>query len=475
MTGQTLIEQVRRSLSEHCGVATGERAIVGLSGGVDSVVLVHILKEIGIDCQVVHVNYGIRGAESDNDEEFVADLCKRLDLPCRVVRPPAGWPAGASGSSLQESARDFRYMTFQDLAVEGGLTKVVVAHHLDDQVETVLLRMMRGTGLRGLVGMRPRRAISEGSDVELVRPLLSISRADILKWASDRSIQFREDRSNDDPAFDRARLRREVMPSIAEAFGEAGLRNVARSAAQAQAVYDAVVAQRLCDDLAAVTRAGDSPTLGIDALMEHTPGWRDMILLEAVRSWIPGAPERATIADKIAALATAQPGKKVIVADTVIWRGRGTITFVTDHARTSAVSVPDSSTCYELVPGKPVEIGSGTLIIDAAVTFDENNLSTLADANDPFTELVDEQVLQAAVSVGPWKHGEQFQPFGMEGSKNISDFLTDQKVEPHLKSAVPVVRSGDEVVWVVGHRLAKPFRVRPNSRRVLRLRFIPKT
>lgn len=251
------------------------------------------------------------------------------------------------------------------------------------------------------------------------------------------------------------------------------MRNIARSAGQAQAAYDNVVAERLQADLAAAMQEGDSPTLGVDALMEHSPGWRNMILLEAVRRWIPDAPERATIADKIAALMKVQPGKKVLVANSVIWRGRGTITFAENHAPTSVPSALDLSGRCELTPGKPVDIGLGTLIIDEAAKFEENGLSTLAGLKDPFTEFVDEQVFQAAVSVGPWHAGEQFQPFGMEGRKNISDFLTDQKVEPQLKSGVPIVRSGDEVVWVVGHRLSHQFRVRPDSKHVVRLRFLP--
>ncbi len=493
MARESLIEHVRGSSHEDILVAAGEGVVVGVSGGVDSVTLLHLLKGVGAVCRVVHVNYGLRGAESDGDADFVVRLCEHLALSCTVVQPPEGWSTRASGESLQELARNFRYQVFEDVAHEAGIAKVAVAHHLSDQVETILMRLVRGTGLRGLAGMRRRRPISENSSVELVRPLLFMARSEILQWASEHDIDYREDRSNNDARFDRTRMRNQVIPSIAEAFGESGLRNIARSAGQAQAVFDAVVAERLDSDLTASTRCEKPPTLMIDALMKHEPGWRTAILLEAVRRWIPHAPERATIANQIETLLTAQPGKRLVIADTVIWRGRGAIVFVGNRARPDclpgegptlsgrrpAVGVPGyqvsgDPVSTELLLGRPVDIGHGVLLVEEATLVEEGAPSPMMFDRDPNTELADDRVLLAPMSVGRWRPGDRFQPLGMAGRKNVSDFLTDQKLEPHLKSEVPVVKSGGEIVWIVGHRLAHPFRVRSDSKKVVRLSFIPR-
>ncbi len=484
MERRTLFERIRESIPEDSLVAAGEDVVVGVSGGVDSVTLLHFLKDRGAVCRVVHVDYGLRGVESDGDAEFVTRLCERLALSCTIARPAEGWSTRASGESLQELARNFRYQVFEDAARKARLRKVAVAHHLDDQVETILLRLVRGTGLRGLAGMRRRRPISEQSSVELVRPLLSVTRREILEWASEHKIEFRKDRSNDNVRFDRARMRNLVIPSISEAFGESGLRNIARSAGQAQAVFDAVVAERLNSDLAAATVDEKPPTLMVDVLLKHGPGWRSAILLEAVRRWVPQAPERATIANRIDALLTTQPGKRLVVADFVIWRGRGTIVFVKSGVsgergplRPSGLRginiedrVLDEPNSVELVLGEPLDVGVGTVLMEKA----KKKGGRDAFSNDPNIEFVDGRILDALPVVGRWKQGDRFQPLRMTGRKNVSDFLTDQKVEPHLKSEVPVVKSGGEIVWVVGYRLAHPFRVRSDSKYVVRLSFIHK-
>jgi len=468
----TLIDRIRKCISDHGLVAPEEDVVVGVSGGVDSVTLVHILKEVGAACRVVHINYGLRGSESDGDEELVERLCDRLTLSCVVVRPPDGWLRSNTGRSLQELARDFRYKVFEEVATEAGARKVAVGHHLDDQVETILLRLVRGTGLRGLAGMRRCRSISEASSIELIRPFLSETRSEILEWAFKNNIDYREDRTNQDKRFDRTRMRDLVVPSIAEAFGEAGLRNIARSADQAQAVYDAVVAKRVEADLSAAAGAGEHPTLVVDTLMKHDSGWRTEILLEAVRRWIPSAPERASIANQIENLLTAQPGKRLALADSVIWRERGTLVFVNNQVSGDRVS--GGAAVTELVAGRSVDIGDGTLLVEPAKKLNAARIGEIMDDCNPNTELVDDRILQAPMSVGRWQPGDRFRPLGMAGRKNVSDFLTDRKVEPHLKSGVLVVKSGEKIVWVVGHRLAHPFRVRSDSERVVRLSFSPK-
>lgn len=459
MSGSDFIEKFRRLVEDEHLLAAGEEVVVGVSGGVDSVALLQLLVEYGASCRVLHVNYGLRGEDSDRDAALVARLCEQLEVPHETSEPPAGWAEGSSGESIQHLAREYRYRVFEDWARAHDIRKVAVAHHLDDQVETLILRLVRGSGLRGLTGMRPRRPISEGSSVELIRPLLTVTRAEILGWVSEKGFVFRDDRSNVDPRFDRARVRTIVVPALLEAFGESALRNIARSADHARAAIDEAVTARLRDDLRSAAVEDLDRALRVEALLKLDAGWRALVLLEATRRWLPDAPRRASVADRLSELLTAQPGKKAVFGRSAVWRDRDAIVFVPESAR--------SQEDRPVTPGEPVHLDTGTLLVERC------KRGPSRYSSDPNVEIADANLLSSPLSVGPWRAGERFRPIGMANSKKISDFLTDERVASHRKSGVLVLRSGEDVVWVVGHRLAETFKVGPETTGVVKLSFEP--
>jgi tRNA(Ile)-lysidine synthase len=434
--------------------------LVGVSGGADSVALLHLLKEFGAFCHAVHVNYGLRGGESDGDASFVEELCARLGVPLEMVEVPEDWDAATSGDSIQERAREFRYRVFEDVADRTGIRKVAVAHHLDDQAETVLLRLLRGTGLQGAVGMRPKRPISAGSDIDLIRPLLRVSRSEILAWLEERGLDYRDDSSNADPRYARARLRRDVVPAIVEAFGDSAVRNIARFSGHARAAIDWAVMERLEGDLESALVEGAEPALSVETLAGMEPGWRDLVLLEALKRWMPDAPERSTAVFELATLLEAEPGKKVVFGNSVAWRSRESIVFLHNEGS-------DQSE-YRLTPGEPLQLEKGTIALERDVS------DAMSAKDDPDVEIADARLLDRIVTVGPWREGERFQPLGLAGTKTVSDFLRDERVAPQHKSNVLVVRSGGDIVWVVGHRLAHPYRITEETTEVVRLTWMPK-
>ncbi|RMH66130.1 MAG: tRNA lysidine(34) synthetase TilS, partial [Bacteroidetes bacterium] len=229
-----LPEQVRRFMAEQGLPEPGEAVLVGLSGGVDSVVLTVVLQRLGYRVAAAHVNYRLRGAASEEDEAWVRAFCREQRVPCHVRRLAEGAVvrvARGTGGSVQAAARTLRYAYFEERARRLGLRWVAVAHHLDDQAETVLLHLLRGTGVEGMAGMPVARPIRPGSPVRVMRPLLGVRRHAIEAFARHQGLGWREDASNTHPRYRRGVLRAEVLPLLEARFGAAVVPNLARTAA----------------------------------------------------------------------------------------------------------------------------------------------------------------------------------------------------------------------------------------------------
>lgn len=254
-----LMLEIKRYIEANQLIRPGDGVVVGLSGGPDSVFLLYALHTLqarmGFTLRAVHVHHGIRGAEADRDEAFSEKLCAKLDIPFQAVHVAAPAYAAQHGLSLEEAARILRYEALEAARQQLGQTRaawIAVAHHLDDQAETVLHNLVRGAGLRGLAGMENRRN-------HVIRPLLSIKREDILKWLKQYDIPYVTDSTNADPHYTRNRIRSTVLPELREINPEASA-HIAHSAAllrEADAYFHALALQYV-DAHATLTVAPDS-------------------------------------------------------------------------------------------------------------------------------------------------------------------------------------------------------------------------
>ena len=254
-----LMLEIKRYIEANQLIRPGDGVLVGLSGGPDSVFLLYALHTLqarmGFTLRAVHVHHGIRGAEADRDEAFSEKLCAKLDIPFQAVHVAAPAYAAQHGLSLEEAARILRYEALEAARQQLGQATaawIAVAHHLDDQAETVLHNLVRGAGLRGLAGMENRRN-------HVIRPLLSIKREDILKWLKQYDIPYVTDSTNADPHYTRNRIRSTVLPELREINPEASA-HIAHSAAllrEADAFFHALALQYV-DAHATLTVAPDS-------------------------------------------------------------------------------------------------------------------------------------------------------------------------------------------------------------------------
>ena len=437
--------------------------VVGVSGGVDSMVLMDVLHRLDVPLLAAHVNYGLRGDESDADEALVRRRCAELGVPLETARYETRSVAEERGLSLQQAARELRYAFFSDVAAAEGASAVAVGHHADDQAETVLLNLFRGTGVTGLAGMPASRPLNRTHPITLIRPLLGERRRDLEAFARAHTVPWREDASNASEDYLRAIVRHRILPLVVETVDDDVSGRIARTAGFVRAYLDEVLDPALrarFDACARVLRPGGM--LLLEPLRDLAPVWRSRLLLEALAHWLPGAPRDAGTAARLESLMGAQVGRKLPLVGGIVWREREGLRFqptVSDAEKHPDVVHIQLDEGVHAVPG-------GTL--------------TLRRANRPFEvttgpyeATVDAAAVSSPLVYRPWQNGDVLQPLGMTGHKKVSDVLTDAKVRSSERSVIRVLESDGRILWIPGVRLSEWARVTARSESVWMIRFDP--
>jgi tRNA(Ile)-lysidine synthase len=389
----------------------GEPLLVLVSGGGDSVCLLDVAVRLGANVSALHVNYGLREG-ADADEAFVRELCARLELPLhaeRVSLPESG--------NLQDRARDARYALAERLAE----SDYAAAHTASDQAETVLYRLAVSPGSRALHGMAPRRG-------RLVRPLLGVTREEARDYLRARGLEWREDPSNADRRFARARVRHDLMEALRE-IGPTPERTIALTAAQLR--EEAELLDQAVD--AALEELGGGPAVSLATLREQPPALRRLVLRRLAGDR-PVPDEVLELDERGSSALDLGDGLRAVVE-------YGTLRFTTtaDPREPEPVELP--------VPGR-ARFGSWEL--EAAVD-QEGDVAVSATA------------LGDSATVRAWRDGDRMRPLGLGGSKSLQDLFTDRKIPRALRRTLPVVEVGGEVAWVAGVALDERFAARPGE------------
>lgn len=479
---------VRNYIREHSLLQDSDPVVVGVSGGVDSMSLLHILYELGYDIFAVHFNHELRGRESDADVQCVSDYCAGLGISFLSVRLGNEIRKQSGSGSIQECARRLRYNHFRRIAVAKGIRHVAVAHNRNDQAETVLLNLKRGTGLDGMAAMRASRVLNyfdpfeayqgedphdSGDRIHLIRPLLCVRRRQIESYVADRAIPWREDKSNQDLRYTRNRIRHEIIPEHARGIRPDFIDDIAEAAEAVARVVDEVIPESLPGPLRNWTHL--DRRLPIESLMQLSTVLRSWLYLRALRRWLPAAPARSTTISAIDSLLRSQPGRRVQFKSGCIWRERTAIHFdrrpVAGVAKADPESILDSeldSRSIELVPGISVRVDDR--YVDLEIKSLDGAQSVITERGEDCCRVfLDLKKVTGSLTVRRWRAGDRFVPLGMKGSKKVKSYLTDVKVESSLRSDVHVVCDDEKIVWLVGHRLDNRVRLDKDSRIVARL------
>lgn len=415
--------------------------IVAVSGGVDSVVLAYLFHLAGAKFEVAHCNFGLRGPESDGDEKFVKTLANKLGVRFHVKKFETEQYAQTRGISIQMAARELRYNWFKQLKEDTGIDQVATAHHKGDTVETVLFNLTKGTGLEGLHGIKANTDMA-------IRPLLFATRKEILEFAENNTIKWREDSSNDSVKYSRNKIRHKVIPVLEEINPKAqeAIFSSTERLEQAEEFLNYNL-DKLRKELIKVE--GAHHYINTQKVM-GTPG-RRYVLYMLLKPFGFTYDHTNAILDGISGL----PGKIYY-----------SLTHVVNIDREQLVVSPLMENQNGLILNDQDNVYSLDDISISIKTYDAKAYRICADEN---ILAFDKGLLKFPIRLRTWKKGDTFYPLGMKGKKKLSDFMIDAKIPVNLKNHVWLVISGDEIAGIVNHRLDDRYKITDKTKTVFEL------
>jgi tRNA(Ile)-lysidine synthase len=463
-----MIEKVLSTIGKHKLIEPGQLILVGISGGPDSVCLLHVLHSLAERLQIklhaVHVNHMLRGDEAEADRAYVEDLCLRLHIPLNTVAANIRELAADRGLSLEEAGREARYEAFERLAQRLGAARIAVAHNRNDQAETLLMRLIRGTGLEGLKGMEVLRG-------NIIRPLLEIDRSEIELYCDVKRLQPRIDRSNLECVYTRNKIRLQLIPTINSLFGTDVVESLNKLACivKDENEYLEEQAMLLFKNSMAGQKTG-SISLRLELLQGYHPALQKRILRYAVKKLRGHLKEIENVhVESLLELMNGRTGAEVHLPGGMrAKKSYHELKFTLQQEET-----PGPFETSLVIPGT-------TIVGDAGAEFHSSTANTAKDI-EQYTNMrynaniqyFDLEKLGSSVWVRNRRNGDVFRPLKSNGTRKLKEFLIDSKVPREERDGIPLVAVGHEIVWIVGFKISDKFKVTDHTKTILKLEFQP--
>lgn len=431
---QSLQKQFHDFILTNDLVKKGEKVLLAVSGGLDSMVMAQLFLKGEIPFSIAHCNYGLRGEESDGDEAFVMNWADSHNINCHVK-------AIDIAGSVQLEARNARYQWFSELASEHGYDKVATAHQLSDSLETILINLSRGTGIKGMAGI----SVMNGN---IIRPLLFAGRQMLYDYAMQQDLEWREDSSNAKTDYDRNRIRHDVVPELMKL--NPSLFKSFR-----------LTTERL--NYAAEIVESQVKLIETRFLSENDNGFQLDL------SWLKHTSDELVLAELLSPFGVNYTTAKEIYHT----RGKSGSSFpadgwlITMDRSTLFIDKDDAIKEMEIRIDSPgeYELGSEKIIVEHVgkeeVEFDTSHIAYF-----------DAGMLQFPLTVRSWKKGDRFQPLGMTGEKKVSDYLIDEKVPLALKKYVRILECDQRIAWLIDMRVSEVFKISDNTAHVIKITFV---
>lgn len=454
-------------------IGNGDRIGIALSGGADSVALLHALRSIGVDygasLSIIHVNHGLRENESDRDELFVRSLAEQLDMvvDCRYVSIPK--IRQTARGSIEDIARDERYEYFNQIRYLRGLTKIALGHTLDDQAETVLMKVMRGAGLSGLRGMLPVR------DGFYIRPLIETTRAEVIAFLQETRVGHVSDSTNEDERYLRNRVRKKLLPELVQSYNPRLLRNIDHmvDVLRMEEEYLNLKAEELLKEWD-VANGADPPVVSVNEFKNIHDALQRRIIRRLIGT-VSDAKHNTEYRHVKAVIDFLKGGKSQGVVhvggDVRVRREYDRLVFErggNDGRRAEKTTTEEAPQfCYTLQMSAVVAIREISRSIVCEIVD-----ATAVDFTVPERVFMDRATLEFPLRVRNVRLGDTVQPLGMKGTKKIKSMFIDRKIPRCRRSRIPVIEDEKSIVWVAGVCLSERVKVTSSTKKILKAEII---
>lgn len=433
------------ALENQCGVTMPQRLLVAVSGGADSVALLHLLKSAGADCVVAHCNFSLRGAESDGDELFVRELCNKIGVVCIVKRFNTKGYAALKGVSIEMAARELRYQWFSEIMQTEKISLVATGHHGNDAIETFFLNLARGTGIKGLTGIAWKRGV-------VVRPLLFAQASEIIDYCRAIQLDYRTDSTNTDVAILRNKIRHQIIPlfnQVNPAFFLTMQHNMGLLKEVSEVFSNDIEVFK--EQFVASTE--DGLLIPISKVKEHPQ--KRSLLYEVLSPY----GFNSAVIDEIVKGLDATPGRQYFSDSHRLVRDRYNLilTGITAEQKSSFYLQADETDINE-----PIKLKIREFDKEFGFQFSTN----------PKIAHFDADLIDFPLELRKWHKGDSFQPLGMACFKKLSDFFINEKYSLIQKENLWLLISNSDIIWIVGKRMDNRYKVTQNTKRILEISLV---
>ena len=453
---KTTEQKTLKFIDENHLIRKGDRVLVALSGGADSIFLLHFLikfkKRLGIEITAFHLNHKLRSKSAELDEKFCATFCSKNKIEFHSIPRDIKSFARKNKISIEEAGREIRYAELLKASKNCKATKIATAHNSSDNVETILLNFIKGTGVKGLTGIPIRRE-------NIIRPILCLSSDEIRKYLKENKISYRIDASNLNTDYERNFLRKEIIPKLKRRLNpriEEKINNTAKILADINSLIEIQV-----DNIAKSAAEFDGKELKIN--LKQINKFDASFYSIFVKSVVEKSFEIELTSENIRSLINlmnSQTGRAIHLKDNLIAsKDRDLIVIRRQHG-----IKPKTVT-------KKIKIGQKVKIDGKVISIEQISKKNVKFIPDKYTEYISGDSLQEIFEVRKWKAGDKFQPIGMKGTKKISDFLADEKISSRIKRENLVLTNSGKIVWVIGLRLDERSKVTPETKKILKLAY----
>lgn len=438
-----MLNQVKTYIAAHHLLKKTDLILVGLSGGADSVALLSLLTRLGYRCIAVHCNFHLRGEESDRDEDFAGKMAEKAGIPFLKTDFDTRQYAKENHISIEMAARDLRYAWFEEVRQSQKAQAIAIAHHQDDSIETFLLNLTRGTGIRGLRGIQPKNGY-------VIRPLLSVNRLDIMDYLGENDLPYVTDSTNNQDDISRNFIRLRVLPLLQKLNPsiKKAIATTSQNLSEAEILYQYAI-EKIKEKV-----MDPEGRYSIPALAQYPA--QQTVLYELLSPFGFTAPTIESVYHSL----DAEPGKRFYSLNKryCLLKDRGHLILSKEEKKNKKVyPVPTEGMLTE-----PVNIST------RLITANEFNSKELKNIN---TAYIDYDKLNAPLTLRTWRAGDWFIPFGMNGRKKLSDYFSDHKFSRIQKDQTWLLCAGQDIIWIVGERSDNRFRVSFATKTILMVKF----